>query len=180
MPRVAEHVQVTCPCGTDLRVTRREHDAGRGRYCSNDCKYRYRVQPKRGPNPKLKGGNSTSWKPGVRQPTAVVFEPGHAPWNRGVTGIHLSPDSEFKPGSTVGEANGRWAGDDVGYFGIHSRVYKERGRAADYACQHADSTCKGPMHWASISHEYKDMDDFMPLCQSHHVRYDNALRKQAS
>jgi hypothetical protein len=175
MPRVAEYVQVTCPCGAEYKVTRQRYDDGRGRYCSNECKYRYRVQPKRGPNPAIKG-NSTSWKPGVRQPTAVVFEPGHTPWNKGLTGIHLSPETEFQPGSTVGEGNGRWAGDEVGYDGLHIRLWKARGPAADHECQHADGTCKGPMNWANISHEYRDVDDFMPLCQSHHVRYDNAAR----
>jgi len=32
------------------------------------------------------------------------------------------------------------------------------------------------MHWASISHEYRDIDDFMPLCQSHHRRHDREFR----
>lgn len=29
------------------------------------------------------------------------------------------------------------------------------------------------MHWANTSHEYLGIEDFMPLCQSHHYRYDN-------
>ena len=28
------------------------------------------------------------------------------------------------------------------------------------------------MEWANISHQYLGVDDFMPLCQSHHIRYD--------
>lgn len=60
----------------------------------------------------------------------------------------------------------------VGYEGLHSRVEKERGPAASYACAHADETCKGIMQWANISQEYRDVNDFMPLCKSHHRWYD--------
>lgn len=78
------------------------------------------------------------------------------------------------PAPLPGPANFYWAGDEVGYRGLHSRVCRERGAAATHPCAHADGTCKGRIEWANISHEYLGVEDFMPLCQSHHFRYDKA------
>ncbi len=36
-----------CPCGVVFETTKSRVDAGRGRYCSKVCMYRYRVMPKR-------------------------------------------------------------------------------------------------------------------------------------
>jgi hypothetical protein len=73
-----------------------------------------------------------------------------------------------------GAESGKWIGDDVQYFGLHSRVRRARGPASWYPCTHADETCRGLMEWANISHEYlPDVNDFMPLCSSHHRRYDS-------
>lgn len=38
------------------------------------------------------------------------FKKGHKPWNAGVKGIRLSPDSEFKAGETTGENHPSWKG----------------------------------------------------------------------
>jgi len=72
----------------------------------------------------------------------------------------------------AGVLNFNWRGDAVKYSGLHLRVRKERGPASAQVCAHADETCKGRLEWANISHEYLGVEDFMPLCQSHHVRYD--------
>lgn len=32
------------------------------------------------------------------------------------------------------------------------------------------------MEWANISHRYLGVYDFMPLCKSHHNRYDRLVR----
>jgi hypothetical protein len=58
------------------------------------------------------------------------------------------------------------------YSDLHNRVRRERGSASAYECEHADETCKGRIEWANISHEYKDVEDFMPLGASHHHRHD--------
>lgn len=92
----------------------------------------------------------------------------------------LPPTGGCPPGHPVhaqrfhpaGPDHPNWAGDRIGYHGLHNRVRRMRGAASEHACAHADSTCEGPMHWANISHEYRDTEDFMPLCQSHHFRYD--------
>jgi len=61
-----------------------------------------------------------------------------------------------------------------GYLALHKKLYRVRGKAASHACSHLDASCRGPVWWANISHEYLDVDDFMPLCVSHHRRYDGA------
>lgn len=40
------------------------------------------------------------------------FEKGHKPWNAGVKGIHLNPDTEFKKGKMVGKDNYSWKGGE--------------------------------------------------------------------
>jgi hypothetical protein len=65
---------------------------------------------------------------------------------------------------------------DLSNGGLHGRLKRDRGRASEHACTYADDSCKGPMHWANISHDYLGIEDFMPLCQSHHWRYDRLVR----
>lgn len=176
-------VQVTCPCGTVFEVKAWRIANGRGKFCSRPCKYKYQKLPSR------KGFKYNCVKENPTQ-----FKPGHATWNKDLKGTHFSPATEFKPGErkspatefspgrVVRENNFRWAGgrgerrqDRPGYAVLHDRVHKERGRAADYPCRLADDTCKGSMQWANISGEYRDVEDFMPLCRSHHARYDGGL-----
>ena len=63
---------------------------------------------------------------------------------------------------------------------LHKLVHKTRGRAALLPCAQADNTCTGRMEWANISGEYRDVDDFMPLCKSHHRRYDDSPEWRAA
>lgn len=65
---------------------------------------------------------------------------------------------------------------ELGIAGLHERLRRDRGRASEHACTYEDESCKGPMHWANISREYRGIEDFMPLCQSHHCRYDRLVR----
>ena len=94
--------------------------------------------------------------------------------------LTLPPSGGCPPGHPIhvqrvhrtGPDHPNWAGDDPSYRALHGRVRKERGPASEQVCLHADDTCEGRMNWANISHEYRDVQDFMPLCQSHHIRYD--------
>jgi hypothetical protein len=61
---------------------------------------------------------------------------------------------------------------DVEYRILHYQVRRIRGEPELFPCAHADKTCSQVMVWANISGEYLGVDDFMPLCQSHHKRYD--------
>lgn len=38
------------------------------------------------------------------------FKKGNKPWNKGMKGIHLSPESEFKKVQTAGNKNNKWKG----------------------------------------------------------------------
>jgi hypothetical protein len=61
------------------------------------------------------------------------------------------------------------------YLALHYQVRKLRGRARYLQCAHADKTCLSYIVWANISHLYLDVDDFMPLCRSHHRRHDDTI-----
>lgn len=52
------------------------------------------------------------------------FRKGHTPWNKGLKGIHMSPDTEFKKGDRVGEKHPHWKGgvQVVAKDCIHIRV----------------------------------------------------------
>ncbi len=84
---------------------------------------------------------------------------------------------------------GAWReGDDVGYSTVHSRARKI---LAHSPCAHADDTCEGAIQ-AALSHDASAdflkidattgcpystrVEDYKPLCVSHHRRYDHAQR----
>lgn len=181
--QTAERIEVACPCGTTMQVRRKRYEAGRGRYCSKECRCKYMIRPsgltyvKHKDNPTwIKPGQhlspTTQFQPGQASPKKGVpsgvipsnaFRPGEEPWNKGTTGV-----------MPAGADHHRWAGDDVGYGGLHLRLRSRRGYASVYPCAQADATCRGPMDWANISGEYLGTDDFWPLCRSHHIRYDRA------
>ena len=48
------------------------------------------------------------WKKGSR--TKTVFKKGHVTWNKNKKGIHLSPNSEFKPGQLTMNKHPSWKG----------------------------------------------------------------------
>ena len=41
---------------------------------------------------------------------AGSFKKGHVPWNKGMKGLHVSPDTEFKLGQYVGPKHPSWKG----------------------------------------------------------------------
>lgn len=59
--------------------------------------------------------------------------------------------------------------ENPGYSGQHKRVYAEHGRASSYACS---APCgKMAQQWACVG-DYANVDDYVPLCISHHKRFD--------
>ena len=65
-----------------------------------------------------------------------------------------------------------WKGDDVGYFAAHHRVRRIRGKAIScvWGCESAQYT------WANLTGNYADPQDYASMCQSCHMRFDNARR----
>jgi hypothetical protein len=68
--RLAERVQVICPCGVEFAVTKKRFEDGRGRRCSKACQYTHMERPS-GLKYKIVKDNPTS------------FKPGQQPWNEG-------------------------------------------------------------------------------------------------
>lgn len=61
MPRSTTYHTVMCPCGVAFEITKSK--LGRAKYCSNTCKYTYRVRPS-GLKYTIVKENPTSFKPG--------------------------------------------------------------------------------------------------------------------
>jgi hypothetical protein len=138
----------TCACGSEFETTETRVKNGRGKFCSKQCKYKYRVMPKRGTGSYKLLKENPSWiKPGQR----------------------LSPQSEFKKGTKPHN----FLESGYGYHTIHDWVSFRLGKAS--VCKHCGSD-KGRIEWANISHEYKrDLSDWMSLCKKCHIKYDRQI-----
>jgi hypothetical protein len=90
---------------------------------------------------------------------------------------------------TVGAAHYLWAGDAIGYSGLHDRLRKSLGSASRYACRHCSGRAE---EWAydhadpQARHDPRtglpyspDAGRYMPLCKSCHQIFDNAQRRTA-
>ena len=55
---------------------------------------------------------------------------------------------------------------------LHKRLKQQKGRARDYKCHDCE---KQALDWSNVSHEYIDIDDFVPRCRSCHTRYDGKV-----
>lgn len=70
-----------------------------------------------------------------------------------------------------------WKESNIGYSRFHSWLLEITGGA--FFCLFQDGTCKGNYEWANINHKNKfdkfnrnEIENFIPLCESHHVRFD--------
>lgn len=71
----------------------------------------------------------------------------------------------------TGEKNNRWAGDNVGYDGVHMWIKKIRGKASK--CEHCKRTDRKKYEWCSKDHKYtRNAEDYLELCTSCHRKYD--------
>lgn len=80
----------------------RPYRAKKSRFCSASCRARWiGLRPEnKGPKPHLIGNKFRLGKPPAHR-----FPIGHKPWNLGMKGIHLSPQTEFKAGRDGGRQN---------------------------------------------------------------------------
>ena len=88
-----------------------------------------------------------------------------------------------------GDANPSWAGDEVGYSGVHQRLRAQHGPASSYSCEHCGGEARD---WAythddpdervspdGLSYSVCGRDFYLPLCGVCHARFDadwNAAR----
>lgn len=116
--------------------------SGRGKYCSNACKYEYRVRP-------------SGLRYEIKQVNSAWIAPGQ----------HLSPSTEFQRG--VRPQN--WKGDTVGYCALHDWVRKHRGNPR--VCEFCLSVEKVQWANKSFEYK-RDLDDWIALCYWCHRKYD--------
>jgi hypothetical protein len=68
--------------------------------------------------------------------------------------------------------------EKVGYVAIHAWVKKHKGKPKE--CEHCGATYKErKIQWANINHKYyRNLDDFISLCQKCHDKYDRKLNNK--
>jgi len=86
--------------------------------------------------------------------------------------VHGDPLAVTPRGTQPGPEHPGWKGDSAKYSAMHMRLRKARGNAKDHPCAQADESCRGRMEWANVSGRHEDVQDYIPLCKSHHVRLD--------
>lgn len=139
LPRITR----VCPCGKEFKIRKRRLDEGRGKFCSQECKYKYREMPKERAPYKIVVVNK-GW-----------IKKGKEPWNKGRT--DLPRPINFK-------------NEDVGYHALHDWVKRHYGKAKK--CEHCKIETE-KIEWANRSHEYKrNIKDWIQLCRKCHIKYD--------
>ncbi len=107
--------------------------------------------------------NMTTWRSSPKN-LARLAERSRSPEHRAYMAEKRGPDSPS------------WRGDDVGYFGAHSRTVRTRGLATEHVCQDCTepaaewSYTEAPGEWSP------DPAHYVPRCKSCHKRHDNLLR----
>ena|SRR3990167_2545156 len=79
-----------------------------------------------------------------------------------------------------GENHWGWKGDAASYYAMHLWIRKQLGNPGECVyCGERNKKNKAgkpTIQWANIDHAYsRDVEDYIPLCYSCHVRYDNNL-----
>ena len=167
--------KVKCCCGKLFTTTLSRFNSGRGKYCSNECKYKYRKRPIGLTYIKHKI-NSTSFKKGDI-PWNKNIKGLTTAWNKGLKGIHFSPRTEFKEGQYIEDKNINWTGDDVGYGALHTFIIRRLGKAKK--CVLCGDPNSSLYVWHNKSMLYKrDLNDWEELCHKCHMGLHAKIRKQ--
>jgi len=91
---------------------------------------------------------------------------------------HGNPDARYDNAGKPGESNPNWRGDEVGYGGVHQRLYRIRGSAKDYDCAcgrvAAQWAYVGPREPGQRQPHSADLSLYEPMCVSCHKRFDLA------
>ena len=69
-----------------------------------------------------------------------------------------------------------WRGADGGYRAMHSRVERERGKAAELGCVFSQVHDRHPhdlaIEWANLTGNYGDVNDYAAMCKRCHIGFD--------
>lgn len=78
----------------------------------------------------------------------------------------------------MGDKHHAWVGDNVGYMGMHDRIFHRRGKADANICIDCGDQAS---EW---SHRHRtdklDPDNYDPRCKLCHLKYDVPLRERDS
>lgn len=77
-------------------------------------------------------------------------------------------------GARPGEANNNWRGTEVGYAAAHARLRRYRGNA-DH-CVECGANDDRAYHWANLTGNYWDTNDYQPMCVPCHRKMDHQMR----
>ncbi len=130
-------------------------------------------------------------KKGIHLSPKSEFKKGMIPWNKGTIGLtkvnsgvikkgeRRSMNTEFNSKNTTGEKNFNWKGDKVGYFGLHTWLQRNFGKAnkcQNRIKQFLPFRCTKKsfnFDWANRSRDYKrEISDWVDLCHSCHLTAD--------
>lgn len=130
-------------------------------------------------------------KKGIHLSPKSEFKKGMIPWNRGTHGLvksnsgsikkgeRRSKSTEFTSDTTIGSKNSNWKGGRVGYFGLHTWIQRNFGKAKkceNRVKQFLPFVCSGKsksFDLANRSRMYKrTIDDWVELCHSCHLTAD--------
>ena len=76
------------------------------------------------------------------------------------------------------ENHPHWSGDDISYKGMHRRLERERGKAADFGCINGCLEASG-FEWAHThGTDPHNVMNYRPMCLGCHRRYDCGGAKQ--
>lgn len=128
---------------------------------------------------------------GIHLNPETEFKKGIIPWNKDTKGLvkansgsikngeRKNIKTEFKTETSKNEKNINWKGDKVGYFGLHTWIQRNLGKAN--FCQNRKeqfllfkcNVKSKTYHWANRSRQYKrKLTDWISLCVSCHLKAD--------
>ena len=63
----------------------------------------------------------------ISPPQQFKYRKNHKPWNKDIFYHPNNYNTRFQKGQNKGKNNIKWKGNNVGYWGIHSWIYREKG-----------------------------------------------------
>lgn len=75
-----------------------------------------------------------------------------------------------------GEKNPAWKKEKAGYAAMHYRVSNQRGKPN--ICVRCGTKTAKRYEWASLTKDYKNVNDYIRLCKSCHLKFDTFRSSQ--
>lgn len=139
------------------------------------------------------GKNNPHWNPEVNYDYSDGYPRelrecggcGEAKWLIARESVHFC-STQCRASAMSGDNHPNWNPDSAykkytksQMTGFHQRVEKARGSAKDHGCEHCGDTQPRYYHWANVSGNYTDVNDYISLCVPCHYKYDAPKRAAA-